>query len=132
MKKSILVSLAALSSLVSVTSHAASEIRCNYKIKDSTQTIVVDYQIPNSKAKRAIPFLWHTGDAKFGANDIQTFTAPTQQNIMKNWIYIKAYSDVADTTIDMDIKNGKITVESEGRIVVKNARLSCEFNQGGE
>lgn len=132
MKKTALLALTALTSLLSISAHAASEIRCEYKLQNEWQMIVIDYQMPHKKAKAAVPFMWHTGDEKFGTTDIQFITAANKQNHLKNWTYVKAYSDIVDSTFDLDIQNGKISIEQNGKYILKNGSLSCKFNQGGE
>lgn len=131
MKKTALMALAALTSLISVSAHAGSEIRCSYQLDNNWQMIVVEQAMPNKKAVRPVPFLRHKGDLKFGTFDLQILKEPNK-NHMKNWTYIKAYSDIVDATFDLDLRNGKISIEQQGKYVLKNAPLECSFNQGGE
>lgn len=132
MKKGLLLAITAISSLVSVSAHAVSEIRCQYQLNKNWQTIVIDHQIPHRNAKSTVPFLLHRGDVKFGTYDIQAFPVSDTPVHLKNWTYVKAYSDIVDSTFDLDIENGKISIERQGKMILKNARLSCKFNQGGE
>lgn len=136
MKKTMFMVLSAISSLVSISAYAGSEIQCEYSYRGDIQLIKFELLGNRYGDGVATPFMTHksTGKQKnlnFGTRDLEIET-PGRDKRMQNWIYIKAESDIAQRTFHLDLAEGTISIEKNGRTLLENKPLSCRFIQGGE
>ncbi|CAE80493.1 hypothetical protein AB1A81_12400 [Bdellovibrio bacteriovorus] len=122
-------------STFSTAAHAVTELACSYEYKNVGQYLKIDHRV--GRDGKLYPFMRHkedkSGDSKlkFGTDEIQ-FSVSGNDKRMQNWIFVEAYSDIAERTFQLDLKNETITIIKGGRVILNKSPLSCTLTMGGE
>ncbi|MFV3408873.1 hypothetical protein ACNH6C_09720 [Bdellovibrio bacteriovorus] len=134
MKSMIAVAVLAISTL-STVAQATTTWRCGYEYKGEYQHFTIDERGNRYGDGKLKPFMLHHGSSEkldFGTSEIEFLTADERDKRIRSWIYVEAYSDVAQMTFQMDLKKGKITIIKKGKTVLDQGPLSCDLSLGGE
>lgn len=133
-KSAIATAILAISTF-STVAQAVTELSCSYEYKNVGQRLKIDNRI--GRDGKLYPFMRHfedrsgDSDLKFGTDEIQ-FSVSGNDKRMQNWIYVEAYSDIAERTFQLDLKKGTITIIKGGRVILDKSPLSCNLSMGGE
>ncbi|UXR66182.1 hypothetical protein EZJ49_07955 [Bdellovibrio bacteriovorus] len=136
MKSAITMAILAISAF-SPLAQAGTEWRCSYEYDNTAQLLTLEYRGNRYGDGQLRPFMRHRDnkvgdtDLKFGTNEIE-FQVSGNDKRMQNWIYVEAYSDIAERTFQLDLKKGTITIIKNGRTILNKSPLDCKLTMGGE
>ncbi|WP_374033605.1 hypothetical protein ACES2I_12735 [Bdellovibrio bacteriovorus] len=134
MKSVIATAIIAISTF-STAAQAVTELACSYEYKNVGQHLKIDHRV--GRDGKLYPFMRHKedksgdSDLKFGTDEIE-FRVAGNDKRMPEWIYVEAYSDIANRTFQLDLQNETITIIKNGRVILNKSPLSCTLTMGGE